>query len=70
MTMEMTILLLTAMKISDNTEVPARMELLVPAASCQQIAESFDYWIKYKSYKIEATCQKKSSLSPTTSQSK
>ena len=68
--MKMTILLITAMKITNSDDVPARMELLVPESSCQEIAQSLDYWIKFKSFKLEATCQKESLLSPTTSQSK
>jgi len=57
------ILLITAMKINNPEDIPARIELRFETEQqCLQTAQTLDYWIKFEQFKLETKCQKKSSL--------
>lgn len=54
------ILLLTAMNINDPTDIPARVELRFHTEQqCLDAAATLDYWVKFKQFKVEASCSKK-----------
>jgi hypothetical protein len=58
----MWILLLIAIHISDFKDIPARVQIpFENQAACEYAKANMSYWIKFESFKIEATCQPKKS---------
>jgi hypothetical protein len=54
------ILLLIAMNINDPNDIPARVELQFNTEQeCRQAADTLTYWVKFKQFKLEATCSQK-----------
>ena len=57
----MWLMILIAVHINDPTDVPARMTLEFPDQhSCEHAKFSLSYSVKFKNFKIEAACQRKS----------
>jgi hypothetical protein len=51
------ILILTAMHIDNPEDIPARVEFVLPSQEeCIEVAESLDYWIKFKNFIVTAEC--------------
>lgn len=51
------ILILTAMHIDNPNDIPARVEFeLSSEQECIEVAESLDYWIKFKQFIVTAEC--------------
>jgi hypothetical protein len=49
--------------MNDPKDIPARIELRFDTQQqCEQTAQTLEYWLKFKQFKLEATCQKESSL--------
>lgn len=54
------ILLITAMHVNNPDDVPARIQLSFETEKqCLQTAQTLDYWIKFKDFKLETQCLKK-----------
>ena len=57
----MWLLIIIAVHISDPSNQPGRVELAFPdQISCENVLNTMKYNLKYKSFKVEATCQKQS----------
>jgi hypothetical protein len=57
----MWLMILIAVHINDPTDIPARMTMEFPdQQTCENAKSSLSYSVKFKSFKIEALCQKKS----------
>jgi hypothetical protein len=57
----MWLMLLIAVHINDPSDIPAKMTLEFPDQhSCEQAKSSLSYWVKFKNFKVEASCQRKS----------
>ena len=49
--------------MNDPEDIPARIELRFETQEqCEQTANTLDYWLKFKQFKLETRCQKESSL--------
>jgi len=56
----MWLMILIAVHINDPSDQPARMTLEFPdQQSCEQAKSSLSYTVKFKNFKIDATCQRK-----------
>jgi hypothetical protein len=56
----MWILLIIAVHINDPNDIPAKMTLHLPnEKECMQAAKSLEYDLKFKQFKLEATCSQK-----------
>lgn len=54
------ILLITAMHVNDPKDIPATMTLRTQSQEeCERIAETLEYTLKFKQFKLEAKCLKK-----------
>jgi hypothetical protein len=55
----MWVLILIAVHLTDPTDQPGRVELQFPdQKSCQQALNMMKWQLKFKSFKVEGTCQK------------
>ena len=58
----MWILIILAVHVNDPQDVPGRVTLEFPTQqACEQARESMTYWLKFKSFRVEARCEKQSS---------
>ena len=56
----MWILLIIAVHVNDPTDVPAKLNMTTETKEeCEKLAQSLDYWIKFKQFKLETTCLQK-----------
>ena len=56
----MWLMILIAVHINDPTDIPARMTIEFPdQQTCEQAKSSLSYSVKFKSFKVEASCQRK-----------
>ena len=54
-------MILIAVHLNDPADIPARMTMDFPdQQSCEQAKSSLTYWVKFKNFKVEALCQRKS----------
>ena len=57
----MWLMILIAVHINDPSDQPARMTMEFPdQQSCEQAKSSLSYWVKFKNFKIEVSCQRAS----------
>jgi hypothetical protein len=57
----MWLLILIAVQINDPSDQPGRVELqFADQKSCQQVLSTLKWQLKFKSFKIEGSCQKQS----------
>jgi hypothetical protein len=57
----MWLMILIAVHINDPSDQPARMTMeFADQHSCEQAKSSLSYSVKFKNFKIEASCQRKS----------
>jgi len=57
----MWLMILIAVHINDPSDQPARMTMEFPDQhSCEQSKSTLSYWVKFKNFKVEASCQRKS----------
>ena len=57
----MWVMILIAVHLNDPTDIPAKLTLDFPDQhSCEHAKSSLSYWVKFKSFKVEALCQRKS----------
>lgn len=55
----MWLLIILAVHINDPNDVPGKVELHFPDQhSCESAASTMKYYLKFKSFKVEAKCQK------------
>ena len=53
-------LLIIAVHVNDPNDTPARLAMQFPSEQqCQAVADSLKYDIKFKQFKLEATCSQK-----------
>jgi hypothetical protein len=56
----MWILLIIAVHLNDPTDRPAKLEMTFPTEQqCQAAADTLKYDLKFKQFKLEATCSQK-----------
>jgi len=56
----MWLLLLTAVNISNPTDIPASVTLeLSSQHECEQTLKTMTFWVKFKSFKITGQCKQK-----------
>lgn len=56
----MWILILLAVKISDPADIPGKVTLEFPTEqACQASLKTMTYWLKFDSFKVTGSCQKK-----------
>lgn len=57
----MWLMILIAVHLNDPTDIPAKMTMeFADQQSCEQAKSSLSYWVKFKNFKVEASCQRKS----------
>lgn len=55
------VLILIAVHVNDASDIPAKLSMTFESEQqCEKAKESIEYWIKFKSFKVEAKCQKQS----------
>lgn len=53
-------LLIIAVHVNDPNDIPARLTMQFPSEhECQAAANSLEYDLKFKQFKLEATCSQK-----------
>jgi len=56
----MWLLVILAININNPQDIPAKIVLEMPSIhECEQILDTMKYTIKYSSYKVEGSCQRK-----------
>jgi hypothetical protein len=56
----MWLMILIAVNINNPSDQPAKMSMEFPdKQSCEQVKTTLSYSVKFKNYKIEASCQRK-----------
>ena len=56
----MWLMILIAVHINDPTDIPGKIILEFPnQQSCEKSKQSMEYWLKFKNFKVEASCLKK-----------
>jgi hypothetical protein len=57
----MWLMILIAVHINDPSDQPGKITLEFPdQQSCEQSKATMTYWLKFKNFKIDASCQKAS----------
>jgi hypothetical protein len=57
----MWILIIIAVHANDAKDIPGRVEMIMPnQAICQQAIDSMRWDLKFKSFRVEARCEKRS----------
>mgnify|MGYP003342349911 CR=1 FL=1 len=55
----MWILIILAVHVNDPSDIPGKVNLeFKTLEECENTRKSVDWWIKFKSYKVETLCQK------------
>jgi hypothetical protein len=56
----MWILMIIAVHINNPEDIPAKVSFSFETKEqCEKIVTSLDYWVKFKDFKIEASCLKR-----------
>ena len=56
----MWVLIIIAININNPQDIPATITLDMPSLHvCEEVLDSLKYKIKYSSYKVEGSCQRK-----------